>query len=253
VVTSAGFGSGQVAARPARVIEFIGLPGAGKTTAARRLAERLAEDEARTVIFRDIKRDISRLPKLKRVEVVARADRRIWTAAYHGFLAPLSSHRWSKRIRGPFQVADYFLAIDRENRSTDQERFLFLEDWIVQSLWRACCIGACRLRRAKELIEYHARCFDVSYVFFDIDPETSAVRIFERAEKRKAGLEKGWTNFEKLELHDCVAVLRARREVFVEMISFMRDRNIKTLTVDGRCAPEQVSGAIRAALAKRHA
>jgi hypothetical protein len=50
-----------------------------------------------------------------------------------------------------------------------------------------------------------------------------------------------------------VAVLRARREVFVEMISFMRDRNIRTLTVDGRCAPEQVSGAIRAALAKRHA
>ena len=104
----------QVTAQPARVVEFVGLPGAGKTTAARWLAERLAQDEAKTVILRDIKRDISRLPKLKRVEVVARADRRIWTAAYHGMLAPLSSHRWSKRVRGPFQVADYFLAIDQE-------------------------------------------------------------------------------------------------------------------------------------------
>ncbi|HEX6112886.1 MAG TPA: hypothetical protein VFZ10_11285 [Geminicoccaceae bacterium] len=243
----------QAAARPARVVEFVGLPGAGKTTAARWLAERLAEDEAKTVIFRDIKRDISRLPKLKRVEVVARADRRIWTAAYHGILSPLSSHRWSKRIRGPFQVADYFLAIDREIRRTDNERFLFLEDWIVQSLWRACCIGACRLRRAKQLIEYHAKCFDVSYVFFDIDPETSAARIFERAERRKAGLEKGWTNFEKFEFDDCVAVLRERRKVFVEMLAFMRDNNIRTLTVDGRCATEQVSAAIRAALVKWHA
>src|SRR5688572_23870548 len=103
----------QVVPRPARVVEFIGLPGAGKTTAARWLAQRLAEEEAKTVVFRDIKRDISRLPKLKRVEVVARADRRIWTAAYHGILSPLSSHKWSRRIRGPFQVADYFLAIDR--------------------------------------------------------------------------------------------------------------------------------------------
>ena len=94
------------------------------------------------MIFRDIKRDISRLPKLQRVEEVARADRRIWTAAYHGMLSPLSSHRWSKRIRGPFQVADYFLAMrEQENR---QREILFLEDWIVQSLWRACCIGACR-------------------------------------------------------------------------------------------------------------
>jgi thymidylate kinase len=243
----------QVAARPARVVEFVGLPGAGKTTAAHWLAERLAKDEARTVIFRDIKRDISRLPKLQRVEEVARADRRIWTAAYHGILSPLSSHRWSKRIRGPFQVADYFLAIDRENRRTDNERLLFLEDWIVQSLWRACCIGACRLRRAKQLIEYHARCFDVSYVFFDIDPETSAERIFDRAEKRKAGLEKGWTNFEKFEFGDCVAVLHERKKVFVEMISFMRDNDIRTLTVDGRCPTEQVGTAIRAALVKWHA
>jgi thymidylate kinase len=242
----------QMGARPARVVEFVGLPGAGKTTAARWLAQRLAEEEATTVIFRDIKRDISRLPKLKRVEVVARADRRIWTAAYHGIFSPLSSHRWSKRFRGPFQVADYFLAIDRENQRTDNERFLFLEDWIVQSLWRACCIGACRLRRATQLIEYHARCFDVDYVFFDIDPETSAVRIFERAEKRKSGLEKGWTNFERFEFDDCVAVLRERREVFVEMISFMRDNDIRTLTVDGRCATEQVGRAIRAALAKWH-
>lgn len=242
----------QVVARPARVIEFVGLPGAGKTTAARWLAARLTEEETKTVIFRDIKRDISRLPKLKRVEVVARADRHIWTAAYHGILSPLSAHRWSKRIRGPFQVADYFLAIDRENRRTDRDRFLFLEDWIVQSLWRACCIGACRLRRAKQLIEYHAKCFDVSYVFFDIDPETSALRIFERAEKRKAGLENGWTNFEKFEFDDCVAVLRERRKVFVEIISAMHESNIRTLTVDGRCATEQVSGAIRAALAKWH-
>ena len=81
----------QVAARPARVVEFVGLPGAGKTTAARWLADRLAKDEAKTVIFRDIKRDISRLPKLQRVEEVARADRRIWTAAYrHAFPAVLS-------------------------------------------------------------------------------------------------------------------------------------------------------------------
>lgn len=243
----------HVGARPARVVEFVGLPGAGKTTAAHRLADRLAQDEAQTVIFRDIKRDISRLPKLRRVEVVARADRRIWTAAYHGVLSPLSSHRWTKRLRGPFQVADYFLAIDRENKRADNERFLFLEDWIVQSLWRACCIGACRLRRAKQLIEYHARCFDVSYVFFDIDPETSAARIFERAEKRKAGLEKGWTNFEKLEFDECVAVLRERKKVFVEMISFMRDNEIRTLTVDGRCATEQVSEAIRTALVRWHA
>jgi thymidylate kinase len=243
----------EAVARPARVVEFVGLPGAGKTTAARWLAERLARDEARTVIFRDIKRDISRLPKLKRVEVVARADRRIWTAAYHGIWSPLSAHRWSKRIRGPFQVADYFLAIDRENRRTDADRFLFLEDWLVQSLWRACCIGACRLGRAKQLIEYHAGCFEVSYVFFDIDPETSARRIFARAERRKSGLEKGWTNFEKFEFDDCVAALRKRRQVFVEMISFMRDRDIRTLTVDGRCTTEQVSGDIRAALAKWHA
>ena len=123
----------------------------------------------------------------------------------------------------------------------------------MQSLWRACCIGACRLRRAKQLIEYHARCFDVSYVFFDIDPETSAVRIFERAYKRKAGLEKGWTNFEKFEFGDCVTILQERRKVFVEMISFMRDNDIRTLTVDGRCATEQVGEAIRAALVKWHA
>ena len=65
--------------------------------------------------------------------------------------------------------------------------------------------------KGKQLIEYHARCFDVSYVFFDIDPETSAVRIFERAYKRKAGLEKGWTNFE-FEFGDCVAILHERRK-----------------------------------------
>ena len=83
--------------------------------------------------------------------------------------------------------------------------------------------------------------------------KTSAVRIFERAEKRKAGLEKGWTNFEKFGFADCVAVLCERRKVFLEMISFMRDSDIRTLTVDGRCATEQVSEAIRAALVKWHA
>ena len=37
------------------------------------------------------------------------------------------------------------------------------------------------------------------------------------------------------------------------MISFMRDNDIRTLTVDGRCATEQVGEAIRAALVKWHA
>ena len=37
----------QVAARPARVVEFVGLPGAGKTTAARWLADRLAKTKPR--------------------------------------------------------------------------------------------------------------------------------------------------------------------------------------------------------------
>ena len=37
----------QVAARPARVVEFVGLPGAGKTTAARWLADRLARTKPR--------------------------------------------------------------------------------------------------------------------------------------------------------------------------------------------------------------
>jgi hypothetical protein len=90
-------------------------------------------------------------------------------------------------------------------------------------------------------------------VFFDIDPQTSAARIFDRAEKRRAGLEKGWTNFEKFEFGDCVAVLHERRKVFGEMVSFMRHHDIRTLTVDGRCATEQVGAAIRAALVKWHA
>lgn len=168
--------------KPARVLEFFGLSGAGKTTLQRLVLEILAKQHDRVHGREDIRSWLRETPRYQKATLSARnahlsAPRMLSFARYTVSMRPRKPMRLSMALR----LTQYPLYV-REFARRRKTEVLVLDEWGVQWLW-AIGIGRTipgETALTPALAAYMRACPPTTYVYVAVSAEEAASRIASR-------------------------------------------------------------------------
>ncbi len=161
------------------IIEFVGPPGAGKTTCCRAFAEDLKGDGKVVFTLPDLKSYLRKLSVFQKMMLVVKGLLQrvplflnyVMTLGRNGVLNKNSLYRFTR-------LSLFDLALKKYIRSNKVDVVL-LEQWMIQELWSATIFKLSDYSKiATRLSKFY---FITDYLFyFDIDEVTAAKRISHR-------------------------------------------------------------------------
>ncbi len=167
----------------AKVVEFVGPPGAGKTTCSRHFTAALENHGLRVLVLQDIKDYVKALPYADKVKLLFKTlfSRGYaimlfsFTLASRGIYSYDSLYRYTR-------LNIFHTALKQILQHTNVD-IVLLEQWVVQELWSATIFKSVAYEslpaRFRNLYFYT----DIT-IYFDIDLATAAERIAARQTRR---------------------------------------------------------------------
>jgi hypothetical protein len=162
------------------IIEFVGPPGAGKTTNCQHFVSELKTKNQNTYIFQDLRLFLHELPLHKKLVLIARTlllkSKILYqftlTLFQHGIYSMNSIYRYFKLMVYNEVLTEFIKA-----KKVD---FLLLDQWVIQGIWSSTIFNMKPFDTDKlNLNRYY---FQTNFVlYFDIDPKTASSRIANRA------------------------------------------------------------------------
>ncbi|MEI6946254.1 hypothetical protein V9K67_03570 [Paraflavisolibacter sp. H34] len=160
----------------ALTIEFVGLPGAGKTTSSRAFSALLQQKGFRVLILQDVKDYLRRLSLGRKLLLVAKAvlTRTPKLVSYTASLARNRIYSGNSIYRF-IRLTLFDLAL-QQMKQEQKADIILLEQWMIQELWSATIFKGRPLNQLeKQLQKYY---FKTDFVlYFDLDVATAARRI----------------------------------------------------------------------------
>jgi thymidylate kinase len=166
----------------AKIIEFVGPPGAGKTSNCYCYTAVLRNQGYTVLTLKDIKFHIKQLSKGERTLLLLKTTLRhlhllIYYALTLVFNKIFSLHSITRYVR--IAVFDTVL---RQMTNAKKYDYVLLEQWMIQELWSATIFRLTSYDRIeKQLHKFYLKTDQLLY--FDIDMETASVRITNRTSK----------------------------------------------------------------------
>jgi thymidylate kinase len=158
------------------VIEFVGPPGAGKTTCCQYFTERLEKRGLKVYTLQDLKDYIRNLSLLEKLFLsikagVFRSHTLLFytlSLAYNRIISADSIYRY-------IRLTLFDLALKQFKKKKDVD-IVILEQWIIQELWSATIFKLKSYNRVRKHLSRFF--FKTDFVFyFDIDVRTASERI----------------------------------------------------------------------------
>jgi thymidylate kinase len=175
--------------RRSAIVEFVGLPGAGKSTVARTISTRLHCQQYQIYYREDIVESYRRLRRLRLIDTMLRSDLWVWKFLWYSYGLSAANVGRFAALRQAWQAPRLLLSLQNKERLAPQPLFI-LDQWICHYVWGVSNSDDVRASRA--LVEEVANHFDVAYVFFDICVDEAVDRVERRSRRRSEGSGDGW-------------------------------------------------------------
>ncbi|AMM51462.1 hypothetical protein TH61_10150 [Rufibacter sp. DG15C] len=166
----------------AKIIEFVGPPGAGKTSNCYCYTALLRNIGYKVLTLNDIKTHIRRLGKMQRTQLLAKTLLLHLPKVVSYSLTLVFNRIFSiNSILRYLRIAAFDTALHQIIKAKKYD-FVLLEQWMIQELWSATIFRLKSYDRIeKQLHRYYLKTDQLLY--FDIDMETASVRITNRTSK----------------------------------------------------------------------
>ena len=164
-------------------IEFVGLPGSGKTTISRMVKSRLVSDSLSVVDRIDIANWVDSFGYAKKVFLLSREWRctypLLWeTMSYVCAIAPVNIERIQRGVRIPMNYI--YLS---EFKRADTFDICLLDEWILHKIWTVGTMGA-QIPHMDQVLRSAVGGGVGGYVYVDIDVQEAARRLVNRSQQR---------------------------------------------------------------------
>jgi thymidylate kinase len=214
------------------IVEFVGLPGAGKTTVSKTLASSLQIDSKRVLILEDIEKSCGwgkgkrGKNRIQKVIGLASATVRHWNASlesvlYASQVKPLNAESFICLTTVP-----RLLEMVQKTVSSKSCDVVLLDQWLIQNIWSVGVTGEITPTNFLERLIRKYGYFDIPVlvVHFDLDVNTAVNRIQCRSTTE--------SRFDKMQAEKAHAILLKHCSSLTEIIRYIEDVGIPVLKVD---------------------
>ncbi|MEX0780238.1 MAG: hypothetical protein WD491_12090 [Balneolales bacterium] len=219
------------------VVEFLGLPGAGKTTIQVLLTSHLQQQEISILTNQDYyqwqqsKPFLSRAsaPILNPYKTIYMLGLALKSFDRKYFTQPDFLLRLKKFSVNSIQINRYILNIEAD--------YLILSEAGIHNLWLACLLKNKPLKpNINDLLGCLAYQIPVKYVFLEVDIENAAKRIQNRIS--------GKSRFDKMDFETIVNMFKSDADYYIQIARALKEKKSPVLFVDGNLEPQQIVGLV---------
>ncbi|QHL88824.1 hypothetical protein GU926_15880 [Nibribacter ruber] len=166
----------------ATVIEFVGPPGAGKTSNCYCYTAVLRQQGYQVLTLKEIKDHVKKISQTQRTLLILKTVfKHLPTLVVYAFTLALNKIFSLNSILRYVRIA-VFDTVLHQHIKTKKVDFVLLEQWMIQELWSATIFRLKSYNKIeKQLHRFYLQTDQVLY--FDIDMETASVRITNRTSK----------------------------------------------------------------------